>query len=462
MMTLRTLVASLLAVGLALSLIAPTAAADVVGWRTDWTGKYPDADPPTRWSATENVLWKTPMPSWSNATPVLVGDRIFVCAEPTTLLCVDAKTGAILWQKTNSYLDTMPLAEAARLKKLADEIDVEKRSRELTQARQQVSRFTSQLKKKPNDAALRKQKADAEQRAATLKATLKPVEVLLKPSTQGVNGYSSCTPVSDGKSVFALFGTGVVACYDLDGNRKWITMTEKTKQGYGHSASPLLVDGKLIVHINSLIALDPANGKQLWRSGARSNFGTPAPARIGQDPVIITASGDFFRAADGQKVADRTCRLNYNQPIVENGVVYFVQHKGRAFRLPAAVGQKPERMWETQPKSDRYYASPVIHDGLIYAITQFGILSAIDAKTGRVVYEQKLDLGRRQQVYPSLALAGKYLYVSGSSGVTVVVQPGRGFKEVARNTLEPFRSSPVFRGKRLYVRGLKHLYCIGR
>ena len=57
-----------------------------VGWRGDGTGVYPDARPPVKWSATENVLWKTPMPGKSNASPILVGDRIFVCSEPSTLL----------------------------------------------------------------------------------------------------------------------------------------------------------------------------------------------------------------------------------------------------------------------------------------------------------------------------------------------------------------------------------------
>ena len=68
----------------------------VVGWRTDGTGRYPDADPPITWSAQENVVWKTPMPDWSNATPVVVGDRIFVCSEPADLICVRAADGT-LW-----------------------------------------------------------------------------------------------------------------------------------------------------------------------------------------------------------------------------------------------------------------------------------------------------------------------------------------------------------------------------
>jgi len=54
----------------------------IVGWRTDGTGTYPKANPLTKWSTTQNVIWKTPLAKWSNATPIIVGDRLFVCGEP--------------------------------------------------------------------------------------------------------------------------------------------------------------------------------------------------------------------------------------------------------------------------------------------------------------------------------------------------------------------------------------------
>jgi len=81
------------------------AAETSVGWRGNGTGVYPDANPPVKWSATENVLWKTPLPGKSNASPILVGDRIFICSEPSTLLCVSAKDGAILWSSSTTYAD---------------------------------------------------------------------------------------------------------------------------------------------------------------------------------------------------------------------------------------------------------------------------------------------------------------------------------------------------------------------
>ena len=76
-----------------------------------------------------------------------------------------------------------------------------------------------------------------------------------------------------------------------------------------------------------------------------------------------------------------------------------------------------------------------------------------------MIYEKRLNL--RGSIYPSISLAGDHLYVSSDNGTTVVLKPGREYQELARNSLEPFRSSLVFEGKRLYVRTEKHLYCIG-
>jgi outer membrane protein assembly factor BamB len=101
----------------------------------------------------------------------------------------------------------------------------------------------------------------------------------------------------------------------------------------------------------------------------------------------------------------------------------------------------------------------VIHDGLLYSATDQGILTALETATGKVVYEQRLN--HEGTTYPSLSLAGNRLYASSDGGTSVVLEPGREFKVLARNKLEAFRSSLVFEGKRVYARTQKHLYCIG-
>src|ERR1700733_13805957 len=99
-MTTRTL---LLAVLGNLSFLSLASAQDFNGWRSDGTGRYPKADPPTVWGPDKNVVWKTKMPGFSVSTPVIVGDKIFVGCERTSLFCVNKADGKVFWQKAITY-----------------------------------------------------------------------------------------------------------------------------------------------------------------------------------------------------------------------------------------------------------------------------------------------------------------------------------------------------------------------
>jgi outer membrane protein assembly factor BamB len=445
------------------------AAEAAVGWRTDGTGKYPEATPPTEWSADTNVIWSTPMPDRSNSTPVIVGNKLLVCAEPSTLVCVDAESGEILWLAGNSYKDIAPAEELADMATLQAECD--ELRKQIGQAQGKMNQLRKKIQDDPENAELKAEREELRTKLSELNQKLGPYNETwyVMPTAQGVNGFSSPTPLSDGEHVWVVFGTGVVACYDLEGERVWAKFLEKPRQAYGHSASPVMADGKLIVHIVHLSALDPATGEVIWQQELPESWATPAVTAIGGVDIIITPKGDIVRAEDGQVLAKQLCPMPYGAPIVHDGVAYFVEHcdktVGKAARLPETVDDDfaVEELWETRPRKDRYYASPIYHEGLIYAITQTGIFSAIDAETGEVVYEQNLEVLRQNKstVYPSVAYAGGLLFVSGDNGNTMVVQPGREFRKLGQNTLERFRSSPVFVGDRLYIRGLEKLYCIG-
>ena len=453
--------------------------APVTGWRTDSTGRFLETAPPTEWTAEKNVIWKTPMPDKSNSSPTVVGDRIFVCSEPTTLICVSASDGEILWQRTNTYLDMLNPEELAAVRQKMDEVDMENTIKAFKASRKQRDKAEEKLEDLPEDATpeekaeLEQKMKDLDEESERLEAKLKPVEDYLVPEVHEVNGYSTPTPASDGKNVYVLFGTGTAACYDMDGNRKWIRVVEKPEHEWGHSASPLVLDDMLIVHIRNIFALDKNTGEVIWKNEASDDevrWGTAAITRIGDVDVIITPNGDFFRASDGKLMVENISVLYFARPIVHEGIVYFIQHEeedekdvGKAFKLPSEAGDTitPEFLWRTKLKEDDYYASSVLNQGLIYAVTREGhFFSVIDAQTGEVIHEEKLKLGKGV-TYPSIAMAGNYLFISNDNGTTVVMEPGREPKQIQQNSLEPFRSSPVFIGNRLYIRGMEHLYCIG-
>lgn len=440
--------------------------ASPVGWRTDGTGSYPNSVPPTKWSMSggkgENLLWATKLPSWSNATPVVWKDRVFVCSEQDTLVCVSLNDGKILWQESNSLgggNDPKEIAKFEENKKHNAEIE--------KQIQANLVKLRGAMQAMRNSDSDPVAKADAEKTAKevkdandALRAKMLPVPQDQKPQAHPTNGYTSPTPVTDGKLVAALFGTGAVGVYDLEGKRKWLREIERPTAGWGQSSSPLMVDGKLIILVNNLIALDPATGKELWRTSSTQRWGTPAAAKIGDTPVIITPSGQIVRASDGKQLFAGMGQLEYNGPVVVDNVAYFVQGNTTAWKLPDKLegdNAKPERLWAANIPNERYYSSPVIQGGRLYAINQRGAFSILDSKTGKTLDQKNLDLGGT--VYPSIVYANDHVLVSSDTGATVVLKPGDKYDEVSRNRLEVFRSTPVFTGNRMLIRGQDHLMC---
>jgi outer membrane protein assembly factor BamB len=401
--------------GFALILCLAGAVFGAVGWRTDGRGNYPEAEPPTRFSETEGVVWAAPMPAWSNASPVVLPDRIFVCAEPDLLIAVNKEDGKILWQKASPIGEALISEEAARLP---------------------------------------------------------------PAKTHAHTGFTSATPVTDGERVFATFGSGVLAAYSIDGERLWTRFVERPENRWGHSASPVLSGGLLIVHYETLIAFDPETGDEVWRQDKekwtdqrKKCWGTCVPTKIGDVDVLVTVSGRVIRAKDGSILFESLGETQYATPLIENGVVYFMNHrKGVAVRLPESVDGQPQKLWETQTSADRYYGSPALLNGFIYVITRGGEFSAFDAADGTEVFRQKLELNatapRREQknaAYTSPTVAGGLIFFAGMDGSVVAVKPGVKYEELARNKVEKeLRSNPVFEGQRMYLRAPGKLYCFGK
>jgi len=454
--------AALTLILLTVSLALPAHAQSSVGWRSDGTGVYPDAEPPVTWSADKNVVWKTPMPDWSNASPVVVGDRIFVCAEPDALLCVGAADGRVLWQRHLKLSDTWTdedraLAEA----KEKETVALKKKHKWLDD---EINKAYAARKKDIKNQVLRKRFKDLQKEQREVQKQISRNARWASAQTERTNGYTSSTPLSDGKHVWVLVGTGVAACFDLDGNRKWVQFIERPNDRYGHSASPVLAEGKLLVFVRKLKALDPLTGKLLWQvEKSRRGWGTPSVTRVGKTTVVVTAKGQVVRVADGVVLAEGAGYLEYASPVVAGDIAYHLEGLSRATRLvPTDAGTvKRERAWTATLKKVRYYASAVLVDGLLYVVNQRNTLYIVSAANGEIVKSEKLPLGRGEN-YPSVTLAGKYLYVSSDNGTTLVMQPGKDGKVVATNKLEYGRATPVFQGKRMYVRTWKHLYCIGK
>lgn len=456
----------------------------------------------------KNILWSTPMPDNGPGvgSPILVGNKLFMTAESGTLVCVSAKDGKVLWARSSTYADAATADERKQNPEVFAEVD-----KLAAGINDSLKAYCDAPEKFVADAKGRDARMECERKINSL---LKKMDGEKYPGQTGSEaGESATTPVSDGENVYALYAPGVIACFDLAGNRKWTTVADVRHAEHGYCASPCLIDGKLVIKSSSrlgAVALDCKTGAvvtpmPLWKTKGLHMYSAPLAMTVGGEKLVVQSFGVITRVKDGKILAKDFTPPYYNiadyvSPTFEgNTICSFVLPKAEgsirfAFQtLPDTIADplvmKDTKQCEYNVKafpcwfSYDHCASPLLYQGLAYALSVDGVLTVIDAAKGEVVYQRMLDLSPlmyhsgaivRAGCSGSPTLGGKYIYISDDQGTTLVIEPGRTFKQVARNRIEQlyFRygpernecsiSNPVFSGDKLYYRGEINLYCIGQ
>lgn len=424
------------------------------GWRGDGSGKFPHADPPTKWTKeSENILWRLELKQ-GYSSPVLCQAgkqgqlRLFVAAEPAELLSIDPKTGAVLWRERADYPVALSKEKAAKIAETYAKFDAEKRALN--------KKYDPIRKADPTSPAAEEYK----QKRKELSDRQREFQRQYPQEKRGGAGNAAATVICDGQRVFVVFGTGIVAAYSLDGTRLWARHLEAPPQNFGHSTSPIIAGGRLIVHIDTIVAIEPKSGEIAWQAELKAHHGTPAVAHVGGEDLIITPAGAIVKAVDGEVLAEKQFSLSRNSPLVEDDILY-VQGSGRgkALRLPPSLDEPfaLELLWESTATRDQRMSSALLHDGLLYGAGRKGIIDVVDAKTGMLVYKQRVEIG---EIFSSPAMAGDLIYLGGRDGKTLVFRPGRKYDEIAINESDRVTTNPVFFGNRMYLRTDQHLLCI--
>ena len=432
-----------------------------VGWRRDTSGSFPDALPPTEWSDKQHVSWKAKLPGGSNSSPVIVGDKVLVTSEPDRLTCLAADDGGKLWEVQNGFDRVLTAAQFAVAKQ--DHETAHGIRKRIDAVHKQIEELERRRKDAPEDAELKAERKALDKQVESARAELPPLEKYAIPQKSA--GCSTATPLCDGKFVYVLYGTGIAACYDLDGNPQWIKLFDKPETDWGHTASPLLVGDLLIVHFTDMVALDHRTGQVRWKTEIKPNYGSPISVGLDGGDVIVTAGGDVVRAVDGRLLTKKIAEpLSRCSPVVRDRTVYFMQSKAEAVELPQSISENLETksLWKTNLTSENYFASPLWHDGLIYTVSENRVLTVLDATNGEEVYLERLRFKTRAPVVSSLSATGDYVFITNEQGSTKVLRAGRSYAEVAENALEHLRSSLAFDGHRLFVRKSSNLYCIAK
>jgi outer membrane protein assembly factor BamB len=294
------------------------------------------------------------------------------------------------------------------------------------------------------------------------------------------HGFASHSPITDGISVYAYFGSRGLHCYDLKGNLKWEKDLGRmqTKNSFGEGSSPALHGNTLVVNWDHdgddfIVAFDKQTGRELWRQprNEETSWATPLIVNAKGGPQVVTSATRKIRSYDlaTGKLLWECAGMSANvipTPVANHEFVYPLS----GFRSYALFAIRLDRMgdltdsdaiaWKVN-RSTPYVPSPVLYGERLYFFSNNnGILSCFDAKTGKCLIDAERVEGLAG-VYSSPVGAAGRLYLVGRNGVTVVIRNSDKLEVLATNRLdEKFDASPAIAGGELFLRGHEFLYCI--
>ncbi len=379
---------------------------------------------PTEWSEESNVTWRSELPGNGWSTPVTDGERIYLTAaipagqddedarrakeQSLELLIVDAKSGELIRQvKVMDHNDDRP------------------------------------------------------------------------PKMHAKNSHASPTPIVTDDRVYVHFGYQGTACMTKDGDLLWLNRDLYFRPTHGNGGSPILVGDRLIFTCDGdknpkVVALNAETGDLEWERprpvSAKKTFSfcTPSVFDVDGKPQVIVPGSDCVLALDPQ-TGETIWDLRYTgysvvpKPVYGSGLVFLSTGFDSASMLairPTGSGVVTDthlewRVDKNVPKTP----SMIVDEGLVYSVSDDGIMMCVEAQTGDVVYRKRVG----GNYSSSLLLAGDYLYLTSEDGLTTVIRRGPEFEKVAENDLgERTLASLAALDQSLLIRTADALYRIDR
>jgi outer membrane protein assembly factor BamB len=407
-------------------------------WRgPDGEGHAPAAhDLPVTWSETENVAWKTPLPGRGWSSPVIGDGR--------------------LWMTT-------ALEQAASIAAAARALEGNRMAAQLAVSGSMTIRALC-----------------VDQATGTL---LHDVELFTIQDPQPIhklNSFASTSPVLAGGRLYCHCGDFGAACVDAaTGAVLWRNRELRLNHENGPGSTPVIWRDKLIVHLDgsdsqSIAAYDVATGTIAWqtpRSGTlredpqlRKAYGTPLILPLGGREVVVSPAADWLYAYD-PATGEELWKLSYGvlgfsvvpRPVTAGGMLFmstsFLQPELLAVKL-AGADAPPEIVWR-EKKGAPTMSSPLVKDGLLYMVSDKGVGTCLDAKTGEPVWAERLG----GNFSSSPLFADGRILMSSRDGDTFVIKPGRQFELIAMNHLDGgIFATPAAVGRALYLRTEHALY----
>jgi outer membrane protein assembly factor BamB len=370
----------------------------------DGQGHSAEKGVPVSWSEAKNIAWKTAIPGLGWSSPVIQGDRIWL---------------------------TTALDEGHSLRVLCLNRDTGKQLQNI------------EIFRKEN-----------------------PFRIHTK------NSHASPTPILEGDRVYVHFGTNGTACLNTDGRVLWKTELPY-QHGHGAGGSPALFGDLLIINcdgtdVQYVVALDKATGKIRWKRDrkARMAYGTPLAIQVNGADQVVSPGADrviAYNPSDGEEIwwARYDGYSLVPRPVYGLGLVFVCS----GYDSPTLFAVKPDGrgdvteshvVW-TLRRAAPLNPSPLLIEDALYIVSDKGIASCLEAKTGKVRWQERLN----GEFSASPLYADGRIYLLNEEAETTVMIPGAQFRKLAGNSLEGRTlASLAVSGRAIYLRTDRHLYRI--
>jgi outer membrane protein assembly factor BamB len=401
------------------------------------------SSPPVAWSVApaKSIAWSVPIEGLAHSSPIVWGERVYV----STAVAAEGKPTVLLGDASKSGIDPAT--------------DTGKHSWRLVALDRQSGQVVW--------------RSVAHEGVPRMKRHMKA-------------SHASATPATDGRFIVALMGSEGLFGFDMNGTQKWRTdvgvmdvgLVDDPAMQWGPASSPVIFGDMVLVqndrHKDSfLAAYDIRTGKELWRASHDDypSWATPAVVRTANRVEIVTNSGKHIRGFDPKtgkelwRFSDNNTQVKVPTPIPAGDLIIVTggyPPGGRpiyAIRAGGSgdIGEKA-LAWKTD-RGAPYTGTPIMYDGLLYALTDNGILSAYDPKNGERIYQQRVAGGSGFSASP-VAANGR-LYLSSEDGDVFVVKAGRTYELLSTNKMgEPLMATPAISGNTIFIRTLTRIVAV--
>ncbi len=379
-------------------------------------------NPPTDWSESKNIKWKIEIPGSGHSSPIVWEQMVFV------------QTAVSLGENTEGGNPTFEFLVLA------------------------IDRGSGKTVWRTNVA--REQTVDGTHRANTM---------------------ASNSPVTDGKYLYAYFGSRGLHCLDFEGNIVWSRDLGqmRKKNNFGEGSSPALYRDRIVIQWDHerdsyMYVIDKHTGTVLHKipRAEATTWSTPLITEVNGKAQVITSASSKMRSYDletGEVVWESSGMVSnvIPHPIQNGDLVYLMSgYRGNALmaidltKAKGDISGTDAIIWQYKQHTSYTPSAALVSDRLYFLRANNGQLNCLDAKTGEVFYSME-ELEGTGTIYASPVVAQDRIYMGGRNGITYVVKDSEQFEILARNELDDgYFATPAIAGNELFIRGFSYLYCI--